>query len=260
MTDSGDAGREVSLARTLVMIADTLVGDFDVADLFDRVTTACVELLGATAAGLMIADQDGRLQLMSSSSAGMRTLEELEILQGEGPCLDCYATSTALAVALKTTDAAQRWPVFTAEAAKRGIMGVQALPMRLRGDTIGALNLFHSDVESFDQESTELAQALADIGTVAILHRRALSSTELLAEQLQVALRERIIIEQAKGLLAERGHVHVDQAFAALRDYCRAGRLPLTRTAGEVVSGTRDPDEILGHRSGAPTYRPEGIR
>src|SRR3954469_7493607 len=116
MGPSDDADRETSLARTLVTIADTLVSDFDVADLFDRLTTACVELLGATSAGLMLADRDGSLRLMSSSSVGMRELEQFELGHGEGPCLDCFVTRQAVAIDLRDSDAAQRWPAFAEEA------------------------------------------------------------------------------------------------------------------------------------------------
>jgi len=240
--------REAALARTLVAIADTLVTDFDVADVFDRLTTACVDLLGAASAGLMLVDRDGALQLMASSSVGMRQLEQFEIAHREGPCLDCFATGRAVAIDLDSGEAATRWPAFAAEARRHGITGVQALPMRLRDETIGALNMFHDTTARFDEHSTGLAQALADVATVAILQRRALASSELLAEQLQGALNDRIVIEQAKGLLAERGQLDINQAFTTLRDYCRATRLPLTETARNLVIGNHDPDEVLAHR------------
>jgi transcriptional regulator with GAF, ATPase, and Fis domain len=248
MSEEITSAREAALAHTLVTIADTLVSDFDVADLFDRLTNACVDLLGAATAGLMLADHHGNLQLMASSSEGMRELELYEMRHNEGPCLDCFAKHEPLAVDLRDDDALRRWPRFTPEALRMSFTGVQALPMRLRGDTIGALNIFHSEKSQFDEHSTELAQALADIATIAILQRRALSSTELLAEQLQRALNDRIVIEQAKGVLAERGRLEVDAAFALLRDYCRSARLPLTQTARELVAGRRDADEVLAHR------------
>jgi GAF domain-containing protein len=249
MTDEGTASREAVLAHTLVTIADTLVSDFDVTDLFDRLTNACVDLLGAATAGLMLADYNGRLQLMASSSEAMRALELFEMSQGEGPCLDCFAGGEAIAVDLREDEAQRRWPQFTPEARRMSFSGVQALPMRLRGDTIGALNVFHTTADHrLDAHDTELAQALADIATIAILQRRALSSTELLAEQLQAALNDRIVIEQAKGLLAERGRLPIDEAFAVLRNFCRSSRLPLTATARALVDGERDPDEVLAGR------------
>jgi GAF domain-containing protein len=238
-------GREATLAGTLVAITDTLVSDFDVTDLFDRLTSACVDVLGAATAGLMLADHHGNLQLVASSTEAMRQLETFEVTHREGPCLDSYNSHEQIAVDLRDGAAARRWPRFTAEALRLSFVGVQALPMRLRGETIGALNVFHTGIDRLNEHDTALAQALADVATIAILQHRALASSELLATQLQVALNDRIVIEQAKGLLAERGHMKVDEAFAVLRDYCRSSRLPLTRTARELVAGEGDLDAVL---------------
>ncbi len=244
--------RESLLADTFVGLADTLVRDFDVADLFDRLTAACVELLGAATAGLMLAYPPGRLQLVTSSSAAMRTLEEFEVSSGEGPCMDAYAHRRPVSIDLRVQAARDAWPQFTAHALEAGFTGVQALPMRLRNETVGALNLFHTGERRFGEHDTALAQALADVATIAILQHRSLTTSQDLAGQLQVALNDRIVIEQVKGLLAERGRVGVDTAFSLLRDYCRTARLPLTRTARELISGERDPDDILRARFPQP--------
>jgi GAF domain-containing protein len=233
---------------TFVMLADTLVDEFDVSDLFDRLTGACVELLGAATAGLMLLDQHGSLQLMASSSEAMRALELFEMSHDQGPCMDCYAGGQPVSADLRTDEAGERWPQFTAEALRQSVTAVQALPMRLRGKTIGALNIFHTTGSRLDDHDTALAQALADIATIALLQRRALTSSELLSEQLQEALNDRIVIEQVKGLLAERGQLDIDAAFHLLRQYCRSARLPLTRTARELLTGERDPDDVLARR------------
>jgi GAF domain-containing protein len=240
--------REATLAKTFVTLADTLVDDFDVTDLFDRLTNACVELLGAACAGLMLADQHGALQLMASSSEAMRTLELFELSHDQGPCMECFAARRPIFADLRAPEAADRWPQFTVEARRESVTAVQALPMRLRGQTIGALNLFHTGSPTLDEHDTALAQALADIATIALLQRRALASSELLSEQLQEALNDRVVIEQVKGLLAERGQLDVDAAFDLLRRYCRSLRLPLTRTARELLTGRRDADDVLAHR------------
>jgi GAF domain-containing protein len=248
MSSAGGFDRESSLAQTFVHLADTLVRDFDITDLFDRLTSACVELLGAATSGLMLADSQGRLQLMASSSAAMRTLEEYEVSSGEGPCLDAYANHRRISVDLRDAFAERSWPRFRRHALEMGFTGVQALPMRLREDTIGALNVFHTGTGRLDEHDTALAQALADVATIAILQHRTLSNSQELAGHLQIALNDRIVIEQVKGLLAERGRLDVDEAFARLRDYCRTTRLPLTRTARELVNGERDPDDVLAFR------------
>ncbi|WP_375476579.1 GAF domain-containing protein [uncultured Jatrophihabitans sp.] len=240
--------REQSMAQTFVQLADTLVGEFDISDLFDRLTTACVDLLDAASAGLMLADRHGRLQLMASSNAAMRILELYEVSNDEGPCMDAYARHERISVDLRDAPARGRWPRFTIRALEMGFTGVQALPMRLRDNTIGALNVFHTGETRFDEHDIAIAQALADVATIAILQHRALGSSEALAEQLQTALNERIVIEQVKGLLAERGQLDIDVAFELLRDFCRSSRLPLTRTARELLTGQRDPDDVLATR------------
>jgi GAF domain-containing protein len=248
MSDPGSSEREASLALTFVQIADTLVRDFDIADLFDRLTDACVDLLGAATAGLMLADHRGDLQLMSSSSIAMRSLELYELGHREGPCLDAFRERQQISISLHAPIAAQQWPQFASLALSYGFTGVQALPMRLRDDTIGALNVFHTGDARLDEHHTALAQALADVATIAILQRRALQSSEQLTGQLQTALNDRIVIEQAKGLLAERGQLDIDAAFVVLRDYCRSARIPLTQTARELLRGQRDPDDVLAQR------------
>jgi GAF domain-containing protein len=248
MSHPDSIDREASLAQTFVQITDTLVGDFDIADLFDRLTGACVDLLGAGTAGLVLADHRGELQLMASSSSAMRTLELFELNHREGPCLDAYAQHRQIFADLREPTATQMWPQFAARALDMGFTGVQALPMRLRENTIGALNVFHTETKRLSGHDTALAQALADVATIAILQRRALVTTEELAAQLQTALNDRIVIEQVKGFLAERGQLEIDAAFAVLRDFCRSSRLPLTQTAREVLAGQRDPDAVLAYR------------
>lgn len=248
MTDTADESRETTLARTFVMLADTLVDEFDVSDLFDRLTGACVDLLGAATAGLMLADDRGNLQLVASSSDAMRELEQLEMSQNQGPCIETFRTGRALTADLRSEEAAQRWPQFTPAAVEASVTGVQALPMRLRGQIIGALNIFHVEGGHLDEHDTALAQALADIATIGLLQRRALATSEVLGEQLQEALNNRISIEQAKGLLAERGQLHVDEGFDLLRRFCRSSRLSLTQVARELVTGRRDPDDVLALR------------
>jgi GAF domain-containing protein len=237
--------RESSLAQTFVLLADTLVSEFDVTDLFDRLASACVDVLGAAAAGLMLADGDGHLHLTASSSDAMRVLEEFEAEVGEGPCFDAYARREAVSHELSDEAARQDWPRFTQAALRSGFTGVQALPMRLRAETVGALDVFHTGVELLTAHDTALVQALADITTIALLHHRALRDSQELAGHLQIALNDRIVIEQAKGLLAERGRLHVDAAFVLLRNYCRSAQLPLTRTARELVEGRRSADQLL---------------
>jgi len=228
--------REARLARTLVELADTLVADFDVVELLTLLTGRCVEVLDVQAAGLILVAPEGDLRVMASSSEAMRELESLELQTEEGPCLDCYRTG--LPVVNLDLVADGRWPRFAPEARTAGFNSVYAVPMRLRGAIIGALNLFHVEAGEIDQADLDAAQALADIATIAILQHRAVLEAQVLTEQLSHALRSRIVIEQAKGVVAEREGISMEQAFSALRNHARNQNLRLAHVAEGVVRGT----------------------
>ena len=228
--------REELLARTFVELADTLVADFDVVDLLTRLADRCVEVLDVGAAGLMVVGADGELRVMASSSEAMRVLELFELQAQDGPCFDCFKTGEA-AEDPDLTLGPTRWPRFAPEAVTAGFRSVQALPMRLRGSVIGALNLFHVDPGRMREADRVAAQAFADIATIAILQHRAALEGQMVNEQLQNALNTRIVIEQAKGMVAERQGLAMEDAFAALRAYARNHNARLADVANDVISG-----------------------
>jgi GAF domain-containing protein len=240
------AERDHALADTFVALADTLVADYDVLDLFDYLMTASVELIGVTAAGLLLDDQRGNLQVVASSSEETRLLEVFQLQNNEGPCLDCVRGAAAV-----TSDdigsESERWPSFAPRAVEAGFRSVAALPMRLRENVVGGLNLFHSGDVGITDDQRRLGQAFADVATIGILQRRSVHRSTLLAEQLQHALNSRIVIEQAKGVVAERHQVPMGLAFDALRRYARDNNLKLTDTAAAVVTGEIDPDPARWH-------------
>lgn len=244
MTDVGPhvqtrSAHEQALAETFVTLADTLVDDYDVADLLDRLVTACVDLLGATAAGLLLDDQRGNLAVVASSSQETRMLELFALQTNEGPCLDCVRTGTAITSADLAREA-DRWPLFVPEALGAGFRSVIAVPLRLRKQTIGGLSLFSSSADPARVADQQIAQALADVATIGIIHQRSLHRSTVLSEQLQQALHSRVAIEQAKGVLSERNHVEMGAAFDAMRHYARNNNLKLTDVAIAVVQGTLD--------------------
>ncbi len=235
--------REQLLATTFVDLADTLVADFDVIDLLHTLATRSVELLDADAAGIMLADQDGGLHVMASSAEEARLLELYELQNNEGPCLDCFRTGRPVA---RDDLAAMRssWPAFTEELQALGFHSVQALPMRLRDDTIGALNLFRVEPGRLSEADLEIGQAMADVATVGLIQERAIAAGELLAAQLQTALTSRVQLEQAKGVLAQRAGLPMDQAFQLMRDYARGRGRRLSEVAAQIIEGVLD-DEAL---------------
>lgn len=238
--------RETLLARTLVELADTLVADFDVVELLTLLADRCVDVLDVGAAGLMLASTDGDLRVMASSSEAMRVLELFEIQAQEGPCLDCYRTGQPVVGQDLKTD--ERWPRFGVEALAAGFRSVHALPMRLRGTVIGALNLFHPDPGEMRPADVDAAQAFADVATIAILQHRAALEAQILNEQLNYALNSRVVIEQAKGVIAERTGLDMEQAFGLLRGHARHHNLRLVDVATDVISGMLAASE-LGHPS-----------
>jgi len=245
---AGPDRREVRLAEAFVALADTLVADYDVIDLLHILAERCTELLDAGAAGIMLADQRGGLQFAAASSETARTLELFELQVAEGPCLDCY-TSGRATIGGELVAASTKWPRFAVRARGQGFRAVSAIPMRLRDQVIGALNLFHVNTGGLDQAGQRIGQALADVATIGILQQRALRRGEVLTEQLQAALRSRIVIEQAKGVLAERAgaDLDMDAVFKALRGYARANHRRLSDVAVDVVHRVADVDGILAY-------------
>lgn len=228
--------RELRLADAFVTLTDTLVRGFDVAAIFVSLAETAVELLEVTSAGLMLADHRGRLRVMAASSEESRLLELLEVQNDEGPCLDAHRSGQSV-LAPDLVAASSRWPIFSAEARRLGLNAAYALPMRLRDETIGSLNLFHRDVNALSPDGLRLGQGLADVATIAILQHRAVQQGIDLNEQLQTALNSRIVIEQAKGVLAERNGVGMDEAFRVMRAYARSTNTALSDVARSVVAG-----------------------
>jgi GAF domain-containing protein len=237
MTTGEPVRREALLSRTFVELADTLVNDFDVVELLTLVADRCVEVLDIDAAGLMLLAPEGDLRVMASSSEAMRILELFEIQTEEGPCLDCYRTGEPV-VNQDLTAVNGRWPRFAAEALKAGFHSVHALPLRVHDKIIGALNLFHAGQGEINEIDVAVAQAFADVASIAILQYRAALESQVLNEQLHHALNSRVVIEQAKGMVAERKKVDLEQAFSLLRAYARSQNRRLADVARDVIIGT----------------------
>ncbi|WP_345418898.1 GAF and ANTAR domain-containing protein [Pseudonocardia xishanensis] len=242
--------REQRIARAFVELADTLVDDYDMIDLLDRLVAHSVDLLAADAAAIMLADADGGLRTVAASSEDAQLMELLQLQSGEGPCMESVRTSAPVVVTdLTTTD---RWPRFVAAAATRGAFrSVHALPLRLRGEAIGAMNLLHRVPGPLPADDLALGQALADVATVGILAERAIRRGEIVAEQLQTALNSRVVIEQAKGVLSQVGGLAMDQAFERLRRYSRGRNLRLVEVARDLVNQRLDAAAVLAEYSGA---------
>jgi transcriptional regulator with GAF, ATPase, and Fis domain len=225
------------LSATFVELTDTLVAGFDVIDFLHVLTDRSVQLLDVSAAGLLLADPRGELRVVAASSEAARLLELFQLQSDQGPCLDCFRSGRPVAAVDLAAEAA-RWPRFVPAARQAGFAAVQALPMRLREQVIGALNLFRVVPGALAPADVRVGQGLADVATISLLHERSMRHGDTLNEQLQTALNSRVIIEQAKGKLAERLGLDMDQAFGLLRDQARTSNRRLSDLAQGFVDGT----------------------
>jgi GAF domain-containing protein len=231
--------REQRIVETFVELADTMAEDFDVVEFLHRLAERCVELLDCTEAGLLLADAAGMLRVMASSSERSDALDLLQSQNEEGPCFECYRRGVPVFSGDLTADAG-RWPTFTPLAVQMGFRSVQAIPMRVRGECVGALNLFRAVAGRLVEQDMSLGQGMADIAAIALLQERTVRQAHGVVGQLQGALSSRVIIEQAKGVLAERAQIGVDAAFARMRTHARAHNLRLSNVARELIDGHLD--------------------
>jgi GAF domain-containing protein len=247
------------LTRTFVELADSLVDDFDVVELLTTLCERCVELLGASDVGIVLVDERGQLHAMASSTERLHVLELMELQNHEGPCLDAYLTGAPV---LNADLESRRWPRFERRAFAAGFRTVHAIPLRHRGESIGAINIFDAHRRTITPEDAAVVQALADIASIAVLQHRALRKARTLSDQLQQALQSRVAIEQAKGILAERLHVDLAGAFSTLRSYSRNRNEPIGDVARQLIDGSLSAERLVAEgrqrradRHGNPTSR-----
>jgi GAF domain-containing protein len=237
-----DQDRESRIIDAFVDLADTLVDDFDVVEFFHLLLDHALPLVRADAGGLLLHHQ-GALRVVASSSEDMSTLELFELQNSEGPCYDAYTTGDAITIG-RLDDVADRWPHFVPEARQRGFRSAHAVPLRLRDRTIGALNLFTAREQDLAERDVSLIRGLADVATIAVLQERTIAQSTETADQLQTALDSRVIIEQAKGRIAEHTGHDMQHAFESLRRHARSHHQRLTDVARAVVSGDVPIDDL----------------
>jgi GAF domain-containing protein len=244
-----DASEQAALvAQSFVALADTLVDDFDVVELLDRLVADCVSLVGVDAAAILLVGRDRHLEVVASSNEASYLMELFQLESRSGPAVEAVQTGESVSI----TDLDQLrhvWPGFARAIEAVGFSAVYALPMRLREQTIGALTLFSSTQPELSVFDRRLAQALADVATIGILQHQSASRASVLVEQLQLALNTRISVEQAKGVVAEFGGVDMGAAFEAIRDFARNNRLKLSSAAAALVSRELDPGRVIRQRT-----------
>jgi len=242
VTPEHESDREVlsqpraQAGAAFVELVAALVDDFDVIDMLTVLTTRCVEMLDASAAGILLADSAGTLRVVGASNEQAQLLELLQVQNDEGPCWDCYHTGDV--IISQDMTAGSPWPRFAPVSVAAGYPSVCAVPMGLKHLRMGCLNLFMSEPVRLPDADIALAQALADVASIAIVQDQTTRSAALREGQLQHALESRIVIEQAKGMIAAHADVDMDSAFSRLRDHARSNNLRLTDVAAAVISGS----------------------
>ncbi|TKK89504.1 GAF and ANTAR domain-containing protein [Herbidospora galbida] len=231
-------------AQVFVELADTLVAGFDVIDFLQSLAERAVEIFDVDAAGIVLADPRGTLTLVAASSEEVRLLELFQLQEEEGACLDCYRSGTLVTCA-DLSAAPPKWPMFAAAARELGFSAVHAFPLRLRDQVLGAIGLFNAAPGGLSQDTVTVAQALADVATIGILNERTLREHQMVTEQLHFALNSRVLLEQAKGMLAERAQIEVGEAFAALRKYARDHNRTLSSVARELIDNRSGMTDLI---------------
>ncbi len=232
--------RERKLVATFALIADALVGDFDVTEVLTLLCTRCVELFPVDASGLLLRQTDGELGLAAASDEQAQLLELLQLQTGEGACIEAVRAGEPV-FAADLYEAKERWPAWAPAVVDAGFRGVTSIPLRLRDDTLGSMNLFSADPGALTGEDLYAARALTQFATTALLAHRQLHDAQTLAGQLQGALLSRVVIEQAKGVLAGREGIGLEAAFEVLRRRARTARRPLSEVAREVAAEADTP-------------------
>lgn len=246
--------REALTATAFVELVETLVGDFDVIEVLTGLTSRCVELLGASAAGVLLADPGGTLRVIGASTEQIHLLELLQIQNQQGPCLESYRTGCVVINA--DMKSGSPWPTFAAESIDAGFPSVCAIPLRLSSVILGCLNLFMSEPVELSDADVVLAQALADVASIAIMQDQMMREAAVREGHLQHALQSRIAIEQAKGMIAERTRLEMDEAFQRLRRFARNNNRGLTEVAEAIASGALTIDALEPPPTPADGRRP----
>ena len=248
-------GRERAVTEAFVALATGLADGADVVDLLSGLAEDTTRLLDIASTGMLLADHRGVLHVIAASSEATRSLEVYQLQRAQGPCLDCYRSGRPVSVADLAAEAT-RWPLFAAAAVEAGFASVHAVPMRLRDQVLGTVGLFGTSVGALGEDDLRLGQALAYVAAVALVQEKASADRELINSQLQTALDSRVVLEQAKGVLAQRGGLQMEDAFAVLRGYARDHNLRLTDVARAVTTRELPAERLLDHTAARAERRP----
>ena len=247
---------DTALRDALRDYARRIASTYELGDALYSVTDLSLQVLGCDGAGISVGDPDGRLRFVTATEQGVVRIEEEQAIAQEGPCFEAYETGE-LVVTPDLSDE-PRWDHYRRTAFEAGFRAVAGVPMLVEDVRIGAMNLYHAQPHEWSPEELEVAQVLADMASGYIANHRTLAESQRLADQLQKALDSRVVIEQAKSVLAARHHLHIDDAFQHLRTQARSTSRKLHDVAREVVDEHRgsSTNPGIGQRQRSEGRRP----
>jgi GAF domain-containing protein len=226
---------DATLADVFVLLADTLRPGYDIVDTLDLLVKASTAFTSAAEAGILIVDASGALRVGASSTERTSDVEEAQMGVDGGPCSEAVRTGNEVAVE-NIADTEHEWPEFVATARARGFHAAHAFPMQLRAQSLGGLNLFSTHTGALSDRDAALARGFAQIATIGIIQHQTIGERQTVASHLQRALESRIVIEQAKGVIAAQHDITMDRAFTLLRRHARRTSTGLRTIADQVVS------------------------
>lgn len=216
-------------------------GSYDISDVCYGLGRTVTEVLGTTGAGVSVVDTRGDLKFVTATSQPIIEIEEAQEGAQQGPCVTAFQTQKPMVV----SDIADRpeWPVYTDTATRLGLQAVVGFPLSYGGERLGAINVYNDEPRVWSEDDLDVLGVFADMATAYLARTSELAEARQLADQLQQALDSRVIVEQAKGIVANQHDVTVDEAFQMLRTHSRTNRIRLSRLAEAVVNmGLRLPD------------------
>jgi GAF domain-containing protein len=229
------------LLEVLSDFAHTLAGRFDVSEVLYRLAENVVSILGVAGAGVSVVDDEGRLRPVTWINELTAQLERVEEANQQGPCVDSFLQGVVIRVP-RLSEETGHWPEWCAEAKRHGVEAVLGVPLRAGETVIGAMNVYSIEARQWRDDDVQVAQVLTDMAAGYVANASDLEQSRRVTEQLTEALESRIIIEQAKGMLASEYRISVDEAFKVLRSHSRRHGASLRALADAVVNlGLRPP-------------------
>ena len=237
MNGAGEVAQQRGVADVLRDFAVLLSDEHSVDDILRALGDYCTELLPVDTVGVLLRLPGGGLQVGTANTEMGQIVEQLEADLGEGPCSSSLETGHQI-LEPDLRFAVERYPRFVPRAIQAGVLSVHGLPLTVRVEQIGALNVLAAEAVELTPAQLQTAQVLADVAIAYVSNRRAIDASTKLTKQLQAALDSRVIIEQAKGIMAERHGLPVNEAFEVMRRYARNRGLKLHDVARDVVGNT----------------------